>query len=280
MSNQMTQKQMYEMFYKILNNVINEVNKTSPNKIIKHDGTDLVNKYFLVSTIKHDNTLDDYLLFATFDEQMKPINLLNTPIGQTVYYTIATNSIRDNKFHINLLRRKHSDPFSTDDFYEYVEMDPKLVLNTVKTPSYQKYINKYFNIPFDRIINILSYDFIIEYSPRHDYIHVKTNGSEQICLANINIIERDTNKSYRMFTNATDKDMFNKRITNAGTLSYQYNTNIANISRVLNGVLRCIKEPNYEPTNFKITYDSYRMVVMDKEYDLRINDDCLTLFTI
>ena len=186
--------------------------------------------YKTVNTTKNDKqhtpiTLYNYPFISKFtiDDNNNISEIDNIPLYYSSYSTLE---LTDNKWRVGLLRITTSHASKR---VEHMEL-PTLLNNKVITylltnNRYKQYISTTTDITFDNIFRFLTSDYLIKYSPKHDYLYIQvdyTNDNKQIVLANVFGISKDLKHAYRVFPNVVLSTVYTLRKRMRENIKYNH----------------------------------------------------------
>lgn len=238
--------------------------------------------YKTVNTTKNDKqhtpiTLYNYPFISKFT--IDDNNNVNKIDNIQLYYTsYSTLELTDNKWHVGLLRITTT---QANKRVEHIDMpeevSDQLIIHLLTNDRYKQYITSTSDISFDNVFRFTSHEYLIKYSPKHDYLYIPveyTNDKQYIALANVFGISKDFKYAYRVFPNVISSTVYTprKRIRE----NIKYNHTIAKefvytlfdklLTLSTSSLLQGVSNIAYNP--FEIVDSSHRYILLGEEHTM------------
>ena len=182
-----------------------------------------------INTTKSDKqhtpiTLYNYPFISKFtiDDNNNINEINNIPLYYTSYSTLE---LTDNKWHVGLLRITTS---QTNKRVEHIDMpeevNNQLLIHLLTSDRYKQYISLTSNISFDNVFRFTSHEYLIRYSPKHDYLYIQVEYKDKryIVLANVFKISKDLKHAYRVFPNVISSTVYIPRRRMRENIKYNH----------------------------------------------------------
>ena len=167
---------------------------------------------------KHEQVvLYNYPLVGIFDENMTSVCENDELPSQYSSFTLIETT--NNIYGVNIIRVSIMEKFKKT---EHVDLNTDIVSLLLTNDKYKQYISSLSNISYDDVFKIITREYIIEYSQKHDYLYIPISENNKLYLSKMYTISRDFKHAHKVFDKVADTTLYNIHKKIRDNISYKY----------------------------------------------------------